>query len=1289
ITVQTVNAGAALQVTAGANASGKLTFRYQVDDGREGGKDEATVTLTVAPPGQNSPPKQKRVQTVLLEVGATATFDALMGWFDPEGDDVYLQHAGSGVGDRITFRNNGVIQFTEATGELGIHEVKVTASDGAASADGVFRVVVRPKGSLAPVANADRYATLTDDRITISPLANDLSSSGKELRLAKLDQTPGAKITPDFSAGTFSFEAPTAGTYYVQYLVTDGPNATSGIVRVDVRADASSELAPLATRDIALLRPSQQALVDVLANDTDPAGGILVLQSVTVPAGSQVSAEVLEHHILRIRDNGLKSPVTISYRVSNGARWADGVVRVIPVTTSEEDVPPVTAQDRAVVRAGDIVTVDVTANDFHPAGDTLELLPGLKEAPDLADGVAFVSEGTVRFRAGAEEKMVALVYEVSDSQNNVTAGYLRIQIIAADGSANAAPLPESVIARSIAGTSVRVPIPLDGIDPDGDSVELIGTSSAPKKGRVSVGDTWLVYEAYPGTTGRDSFDYVVRDRRGAVATGTVVVGIAAPSSQNQAPYTVRDTVGVRPGRSVSVPVLANDTDPDGDTIGLAKRLTTPNGVSAEVVVSRILVHAPPTEGDYSITYTAVDEFGASSLGTLIVKVSATSVLQVPIARDDRVQPAQLGGEKTVTVPVLANDEDPDGVADELVVSTDEANAVVRPDGALEVTLTPERQLILYTVTDLDGQTAKAAVFVPGTESLLPTLKNRAPIEVVSGKEVRLVLSDLIVVRHKRTPRVADADSVRAGHANGTSMVIDGGTLTYTSDPDYVGPDAVSVQVTDGEGPDDPKGNTAYVSIPVTVLPSGNEPPLFLNTSVVVAPGEGAVDLNLNKLASDPNPEDAGKLTFKTRSVPPTLQTRIEDGHLFVSADSNAAPGTTLELTLEVSDQTTTTTGTVTVLVSTSQRELPVAVDDVIDRAEQGRTVSVDVLRNDHNPFPDTALVIVSATVLAGDGTATVNGSSVNVTPAENFVGTMQVSYRIQDATRTPEREAEATISVTVQGAPDQPSKPIVVTVGDRKVVLQWTPPGNNGRPITGYTVTSKVGGFSQKCSSTTCTLTGLTNDTEYTFRVVATNDVGDSEPSAPSAVARPDTRPDTPAPPKLEFGDGSLTVTWKTPRSSGSPVTSFNLEISPAPDSGAIQLTGITGNRYVWRGLRNGTSYQVKVQAVNRAPEPSEWSPYSLAEVPAGPPNPPGQPTTNPATPVGDQAQITVSWPGVTGAAANGSPVTGYTLDVLQGGSQVRSIEVTGTRKNVTVDPSTSDYSFRVTATNKAGTSPA
>src|SRR3546814_9377879 len=96
-------------------------------------------------------------------------------------------------------------------------------------------------------------------------------------------------------------------------------------------------------------------------------------------------------------------------------------------------------------------------------------------------------------------------------------------------------------------------------------------------------------------------------------------------------------------------------------------------------------------------------------------------------------------------------------------------------------------------------------------------------------------------------------------------------------------------------------------------------------------------------------------------------------------------------------------------------------------------------------------------------------------------------------------------------------------------------------------------------------------------------------PSAPSETARPDARPDTPQPPTLRFGDRSLNVAWVTPSTPGSPVESFTLEISPAPPSGVTQKTA-TGNSLVWDGLENGTAYQVRVQAHNRAPEPSSWS---------------------------------------------------------------------------------------------------
>lgn len=1292
ITVQPVSAGAALQVTVDPNYAGtSAKFDYEVNDGRRG-TDQATVSLTIAAPGANSPPQQAQARLpIQLEVGASASYDALMGWTDPERDDLYLKGADSAKGDQVIYRSNGVIQFTEGTGEVGPHEVALTVSDGKDETKGTLRVDVRPKGTLVPIANADRYSTTTGDQITIAPIANDLSTSGKELRLGRIDeQVKGARTTIDHDANTFAFEADQEGTYYVQYLVLDeAGKAADGIVRVDVHAKDGPELAPLATRDVALVPPSHEALVDVLANDSDPSGGILVVQSVTVPAGVPVSAEILEHRVLRITDAGLDGPATIGYSVCGGERCASAEVRVVPVGQSDKAAVPVAQSDTAVVRAGDIVTVDVTANDYHPAGDSIELLPGLREVPDAASGTAFVSEGKVRFRAAdaKEEREVAVVYEISDTRKHVTAGRLRIQVLPADPDRNRSPKPVSVAARTLAGTSVRIPIPLGGIDPDGDSVELVGLaapekgrSSAPQKGRVTVGDSWLTYQAYAKSSGSDSFGYQVRDQLGGLATGTVVVGIAPQSSQNQAPYAVRDEVRVRPGRSVSVPVLTNDSDPDGDQVALvANGLKVPSGVVASVVKSRVLVEAPRTPGDYTIGYTATDEFGARALGTVVVTVDEQAPLQPPLARDDRVQPAQLTGAATVDVPVTDNDEDPDGVADKLVLTTDSPNAVPGAPGTLKVTLTPKPQLILYTVTDVDRQSASAVVFVPGTDALLPTLKSTTPLDVVGGKDLSISLAEVVRVRAGRTPRVAVADLVTY-RASGAKVL--NSTIVYSAAADYYGPDAIGVQVTDGEGPDDPKGHKAFLSIPIRVLPATNEPPTLKESTVAVVPGEKAIEVRLNKLASDPNPEDAGQLRFAVVAPPAGITASIDGDRLLVAADGAAKPGTTAELGVEVADSRgEKSVGRVNVLITRSQRGLPVAVDDAVDRAEQGRTVSVDVLRNDVNPFDEDGkpLTVISAKVVGGKGTAAVSGNKLDVTPDPDFVGTMEISYRIQDAV---ERTAEGTLRVTVQGAPDQVGRPLVETVGNKMVVLRWSPPDNNGRPITSYTVTSKTEGFSQKCATTTCTLTGLTNNKEYTFQVVATNEIGDSEPSAPSAVARPDVRPDTPAAPTLEFGDKQLIATWKTPHTDGSAVSSYNLQISPPPDQGNLQRS-VSGNRVVWTGLRNGTAYQVRVQALNQAPEPSGWSQWSRSEIPAGKPDAPGQPTTQPADPVGNQSQIKVAWPAVTGAAANGDAVKNYTLKVSDG----RTINAgTSTTQNVRVEAD-GNYIFVVTATNKAGES--
>jgi hypothetical protein len=114
----------------------------------------------------------------------------------------------------------------------------------------------------------------------VSPLANDTSSGAEPLRLGRVGDAPGAAVAPDFTNQQFSFTAQAPGTYYVQYLATAGPKNAEGLVRVDVLDASASELPPIAVRDVALLPAGGDVLIGVLANDSDPGGGILVVQSV-------------------------------------------------------------------------------------------------------------------------------------------------------------------------------------------------------------------------------------------------------------------------------------------------------------------------------------------------------------------------------------------------------------------------------------------------------------------------------------------------------------------------------------------------------------------------------------------------------------------------------------------------------------------------------------------------------------------------------------------------------------------------------------------------------------------------------------------------------------------------------------------------------------------------------------------------------------------------------------------------------------------------------------------------
>src|SRR5699024_3276965 len=121
--------------------------------------------------------------------------------------------------------------------------------------------------------------------------------------------------------------------------------------------------------------------------------------------------------------------------------------------------------------------------------------------------------------------------------------------------------------RAFAGERIRIPVNTHGIDPDGDSVRLLGVENAPELGRiVDQGPGYLDYQPFTASVGVDTFSYAVQDRLGATATADITVGVIPPPETNRPPVAVPDEVTVRPGRQVQVDVLASDTDPDGDRL---------------------------------------------------------------------------------------------------------------------------------------------------------------------------------------------------------------------------------------------------------------------------------------------------------------------------------------------------------------------------------------------------------------------------------------------------------------------------------------------------------------------------------------------------------------------------------------------------------------------------------------------------------------------------------------------------------------------------------------------------
>ena len=324
------------------------------------------------------------------------------------------------------------------------------------------------------------------------------------------------------------------------------------------------------------------------------------------------------------------------------------------------------------------------------------------------------------------------------------------------------------------------------------------------------------------------------------------------------------------------------------------------------------------------------------------------------------------------------------------------------------------------------------------------------------------------------------------------------------------------------------------------------------------------------------------------------------------------------------------------------------------------------------PSDDGGNPITSYLVTASNGatcTAIAPATSCKITGLTN--GT-SYTFTAQAINSIGTGSASATSPASVPAGLPTPPTSLSATIGDGQATIAFSGAGTNGSSITTYTVIAKPGGATSSSSASPITVLGLTNGTQYTFRVIATNGVGDSESSTATATATPARAPDAPTSVSASGGNRSAQVSWTPPSNNGgAAITGYTVTASPG--GATCSAIAIATSCFVG-GLTNGSTYSFTVVA-NNAAGSSVPSGGSNSVTPLGPPS---APTLTEVVRGDAKATITFNAPSNDG----GTSITQYVITAQPGGLSITTgsttAEFTGLTNGVA-------YTFTVAAENGVG----
>lgn len=352
-------------------------------------------------------------------------------------------------------------------------------------------------------------------------------------------------------------------------------------------------------------------------------GGPLTYSIVTPPAHGQLTGS--DENRSYQPDLNYNGPDSFTFKVNDGSH--DSNTSTVSVTVTEVNDPPTANDDNAGSTDEDLAltisAADLTVNDQPgPANESAQTLT-VTSVSSTADthGSVSLDNGTITYTPAANYNGPAsFSYQVCD--NGTTNGSSDSQCANGTVNLNVNPVNDNPVAvDDSATTDEDTPVMIDVIandtDVDGDTRTLhsVGTAS---HGSVAIVGGQAQYSPAPNFNGTDSFTYVVSDGHSGTATGNVNVTINAV---NDNPVAVNDSATTDEDTPVTVNVVANDTDVDGDTRTLQSVGTASHGSVATVGGQAQYSPASNFNGSDSFTYVVSDGHGGTATGNVNITVN--------------------------------------------------------------------------------------------------------------------------------------------------------------------------------------------------------------------------------------------------------------------------------------------------------------------------------------------------------------------------------------------------------------------------------------------------------------------------------------------------------------------------------------------------------------------------------------------------------------------------------------------------------------------------------------------